>query len=70
MTESEIKPWLDKWARVTLADGRILAGRLKHHGSHYSVTTPAPDRRETEVVETIHSGDQITTIESAPEFDR
>ena len=70
MTDSEIRPWLDKWVRVTLADGRIFAGKLAHSGTHYSVTTPAPDKREHDVVEKIHSGDQIATIEPAPEFGR
>ena len=69
MTESEVRPWLDQWVRVTLADGRVLAGRLRHHGGHYTVTTPAPDKRERDVVETIKS-DHITTIEEAPEFGR
>jgi len=70
MTESEIRPWLERWVRVTLADGRIFAGKLGHQGTHYTVTTPAPDKRERDVVEKIHSGDQITTIEAAPEFGR
>jgi len=70
MTDAEIRPWLDRWVRVTLADGRIFAGRLAHHGSHYAVTTPAPDKRERETVEKIQSGDQIATIDEAPEFGR
>lgn len=69
MTESEVRPWLDQWVRVTLADGRVLAGRIRHHGRHYTVTTPAPDKRERDVVETIKS-DNIATIEEAPEFGR
>lgn len=69
MTDSEIRPWLERWVRVTLADGRIFAGKLAQHGSHYSVTTPPPDKREREVVEKM-SGDQITTIEAATEFGR
>jgi small nuclear ribonucleoprotein (snRNP)-like protein len=68
MTETEIRPWLDKWVRVTLADGRILAGKLSSHNQHYKVMTPAPDKRESDENVTIQSGDQITTIEAAPEF--
>ncbi|MGA3037611.1 MAG: hypothetical protein ABSE64_09015 [Vulcanimicrobiaceae bacterium] len=70
MTETEIRPWLQRYVRVTLADGRIFAGRLTESKPHYKVTTPAPDKREHETVETIQSGDQIVTIEDAPEFGR
>ena len=70
MTESEIRPWLDRWVRVTLADGRLLAGKLTQQDRHYKIMTPAPDKREKDTVETIQSGDQITTIEAAPEFNR
>lgn len=70
MTETEIRPWLQKYVRVALADGRILAGRLIEANKHYKVTTPAPDKREHDTVETIQSGDQIATIEAAPEFGR
>lgn len=70
MTDAELKPWLRKWVRVTLADGRVLAGKLEHHGSHYVLTTPAPDKRERDTAEQIQSGDQITVVEDAPEFGR
>jgi hypothetical protein len=70
MTETEIRPWLQRYVRVTLADGRIFAGRLSKSEQHYKVTTPAPDKREHDTVETIHSADQIVTVEEAPEFGR
>jgi hypothetical protein len=70
MTDTEIRPWLQKYVRVTLADGRIFAGRLTEANKHYKVNTPAPDKREHDTVETIQSGDQIATIEDAPEFGR
>ena len=70
MTDAEIKPWIGKWVRATLADGRVLAGRLDHTGPQYAITTPAADKREQDTVEKIHSGDQIATIEPAPEFGR
>ncbi|MGH7716626.1 MAG: hypothetical protein ACREML_11590 [Vulcanimicrobiaceae bacterium] len=68
MTETEIRPWLEKYVRVTLADGRIFAGRLTESNKHYNLTTPAPDKREHDTVEAIQSGAQIVTIEDAPEF--
>lgn len=70
MTETEIRPWLDRWVRVTLADGRVIAGKLSQEDRHYKIMTPAPDKREKDAVEKIHSGDQIATIEAAPEFNR
>lgn len=70
MTETEIRPWLDRWVRATLADGRVLAGKLTQTDRHYRITTPAADKREKDTVESIQSGDQIATIEAAPEFNR
>lgn len=69
MHAEEIQPHLDTFVRVYLADGRILAGKLSRGGHHqYAVTTPAVDAHEQDVTETIHSADQITEIEPAPEF--
>ena len=70
MTNNEIGPWLSKWVRVTLADGRVLAGKLERSGPGYTIATPAADKRESDTTEKIHSGDQIATIEDAPEFGR
>lgn len=69
MTDAEIKPWLQQWVRVTLADGRVLAGKLTHSGPSYTITTPAPDEREKDSVEKVHA-DHIMTIEAAKEFGR
>ena len=70
MTDAEVQPWAGKYIRATLADGRVLAGKLEHHGSHYTITTPAPDKRERDTVEKIPSAAQIATLENAPEFGR
>ena len=70
MTETEIRPWLDRWIRATLADGRVIAGKLSQADRHYKIVTPAADKHQKDSVETIHSGDQIATIEAAPEFNR
>ncbi|MBV8600790.1 MAG: hypothetical protein JO359_04410 [Candidatus Eremiobacteraeota bacterium] len=70
MTDAEVQPWVGKWIRATLADGRVLAGKLEQHGSHYTVMTPAPDKRESDTTEKVPSAAQIATIENAPEFGR
>jgi hypothetical protein len=69
MTDAEIQPYLQQWVRVTLADGRVLAGKLTHSGGHYTITTPAADKREKDTAENV-PGSHITTIEPAPEFGR
>jgi len=71
MTDQEIKPFVGKPARVTLADGRILAGVLRasddhgHGHTHYAVFSGAVREGEPPVRELIHGGDQITNIEDA-----
>ena len=70
MTETEIRPWLDRWVRVTLSDGRIIAGKLSQQDRHYKIMTPAADKHQKDTVEAIQSGDQITKIDAAPEFNR
>ena len=43
MTDQEIKPFVGKAVRMTLADGRVLAGTLHSHGDeghghvHYAI---------------------------------
>ena len=70
MTETEIRPWLDRWVRITLSDGRIIAGKLSQSDRHYAIMTPAADKHQKDTTEAIHSGDLITRIEAAPEFNR
>ncbi len=71
MTDSEIKPYVGSAVRVTLADGRILAGTLHSHGDeghghvHYAVVSDPVAQGGEPVVEVIHGGDHITEIEDA-----
>jgi len=71
MTDQEIRPYLGKPVRVTLADRRVLAGVLRsadaegHHHDHYMVVSDPIRRGEPPVAELIHGGDQIVTIEDA-----
>jgi hypothetical protein len=71
MYDEEIKPFIGKPVRLTLADGRILAGTLHAHGDHghghvhYAVVSDPVQKGGENVVETIHGGDHITNIEDA-----
>lgn len=71
MTDDEIRPYIGKPVRVTLDDGRVLAGTLHADGGHghghiHDAVISDPVREGGEkVVETIHGGDRITVIEDA-----
>jgi hypothetical protein len=71
MTDQEIKPFLGKPVRATLADGRVLAGVLEggddggHGHSHYAVVSDPIREGGQPVAEMIHGGDQIATLEDA-----
>lgn len=71
MTDQEIKPYIGKPVRMTLADGRVLAGTLHSHGDeghghvHYAIVSDPIKQGGEPVVEMLHGGDQITTIEDA-----
>jgi hypothetical protein len=71
MTDQEVKPYIGKPVRVTLADGRILAGVLRasddhgHGHQHYAVFSRALRKDEPPVRELIHGSDQMTNIEDA-----
>jgi hypothetical protein len=71
MTDEEVKPFLGKPVRVTLADRRILAGVLRvesgsgHGHSHYVVVSDPIRKGEPPVAEMIHGSEQITDIEDA-----
>lgn len=71
MTDSEIKPFVGAPVRLTLADGRILAGTLHSHGDeghghvHYAVVSDPIKEGGEPVVEMLHGGGQIATIEDA-----
>ncbi|BDE06923.1 hypothetical protein WPS_21990 [Vulcanimicrobium alpinum] len=71
MTDDEIRPYIGKPVRVTLDDGRVLAGTLHADGGHghghihYAVISDPVREGGEKVVETIHGGDRITVIEDA-----
>ncbi len=65
MTHEEVLPYINKPVRITLDDGKILAGRLAHAGKSYTVVSSPLRAGEAEVQETISSSTRITTIEDA-----
>jgi len=72
MTDQEIAPFVGKPVRLTLADGRVLAGTLHGHGDaghhghvHYAVVSDPVNKGDAPVTEMIHGGDRIATIEDA-----
>ena len=72
MTDDEIKEFVGKPVRVTLADGRILAGTLhaddSRHGhghAHYAVVSDPLREGGAPVREILHGADIITDIEDA-----
>jgi len=71
MTEQEIQPYIDNPVRLTLADGRVLAGVLRasddhgHGHRHYAVFSDGVKQGDPQVRELIHGCDQIASIEDA-----
>ena len=71
MTDDEVKPWIGKPVRVTLADGRVIAGTLHsddghgHGHQHYAIVSDPVVEDEGPVTEIIHGAGPITTIEDA-----
>jgi len=73
MTDQEIKPYLGKPVRITLADGRIIAGTLHgddddghgHGHAHYSVVSDPIVEGGQKIREAIHGSDQIVTVDDA-----
>lgn len=71
MTEQEIQPFVGKPVRVTLADGRILAGTLHaddshgHGHSHYAVVSAPVTAGGEPVTEVLHGSASVTNIEDA-----
>jgi hypothetical protein len=71
MTTQEVEPFVGKPVRVTMADGRILAGTLHAQGDHghghvhYAVVSDPLREGEEPVVEVIHGADRITNVEDA-----
>jgi len=71
MTDEEIAPFLGKPVRLTLADGRILAGTLHSEGghghghSHYTVVSDPIRPGGKPVTETVHGAAQVTEVTDA-----
>lgn len=71
MTDAEIKPFIGKPVRLTLDNGRVLAGTLHGHGdmghghAHYEVVSDPIKKGDPKVTETIHGSERITQIEIA-----
>jgi small nuclear ribonucleoprotein (snRNP)-like protein len=71
MTDDEVRPWVGKAVRLTLDDGRVLAGTLHgdddhgHGHSHYAVVSDPIQEGGEKVTEVVHGAGRITTIEDA-----
>lgn len=71
MTDEEVKPYLGKPVRVTLADGRIIAGTLHadadhgHGHGHYAVVSDPIREGGKKVQEVLHGAESITQIDDA-----
>ena len=71
MTDQEVAPYVGKPVRVTLADGRILAGTLHadddhgHGHGHYAVVSDPVREGGKKVQEVLHGAESITQIEDA-----
>ncbi|HEY0393832.1 MAG TPA: hypothetical protein VGD01_05000 [Candidatus Elarobacter sp.] len=71
MTDDEVRPWVGKPVRITLDDGRVLAGTLHaddddgHGHVHFGVVSDPVQEGGEPVVEVIHGAGRITTIEDA-----
>jgi hypothetical protein len=71
MTDQEVQPYIGKPVRVTLADGRILAGTFHadashgHGHTHYAVVSDPIQKGGKPVSEVLHGADIITEIDDA-----
>jgi hypothetical protein len=71
MTEDEIKPFVGKPVRLTLADGRILAGTLHaddahgHGHTHYMIVSDPIKEGDPPVQEMLHGAAQVTEVVDA-----
>ncbi len=71
MTDDEVRPYGGKPVRLTLDDGRVLAGTLHiddghgHGHTHYAVVSDPVREGGEPVSELIHGAGRITTIEDA-----
>jgi len=71
MTDEEVRPYIGKPVRLTLDDGRVLAGTLRgetghgHGHAHYAIVSDAVREGQDKVREMIHGAERITVIEDA-----
>ena len=71
MTDEEVRPWVGKPVRLTLDDGRVLAGTLRsenghgHGHAHYAVVSDPIRQGQDQVAEMIHGAERINEIEDA-----
>lgn len=71
MTQDEVQPWIGRPVRLTLDDGRVLAGTLHsdddhgHGHIHYAVVSDPVAEGGDKVVEMIHGSERIAQIEDA-----
>lgn len=71
MTDDEVRSWVGKPVRLTLDDGRVLAGTLHadqsggHGHVHYAVVSDPVREGGQNVTEVVHGAGRITEIEDA-----
>jgi len=71
MTDSEVHAFVGKPVRVTLADGRVVAGTLHaddshgHGHAHYAIVSDPVREGGAPAREILHGADIITDIEDA-----
>jgi hypothetical protein len=71
MTDDEVRAFVGKPVRVTLADGRVIAGTLHsdhdhgHGHTHYAVVSDPVRKGDAPAREVLHGADLITEIEDA-----
>ncbi len=71
MHDNEIQPFVGKPVRMTLADGRVLAGTLHAHGEqghghmHYAIVSDPVKPGGENVVEMVHGSDKVTEVVDA-----
>jgi hypothetical protein len=71
MTDQEVQPYVGKPVRVTLADGRVIAGTLHldhghgHGHAHYLIASDPVKPGGEKVREMFHGPQTFVTIEDA-----
>jgi hypothetical protein len=71
MTDDEVRSYVGKAVRLTLDDGRVLAGTLHaddggdHGHTHYAVVSDPVQEGGDKVTEVVHGAGRITEIEDA-----